>query len=244
MDTLYASMPRLQEELARMTPDELATWNQTLEYSAKNTGYNEDPINTFDVSSYAGLPHYAEAVMLRFDTNHDGSLNREETLNNAFPVFKRELSLISKIKIDFVNKAVLLYLMQKGKQPKIVDLLGWAVSLEFLKKFEARRIRVYQIFAALTPPGKADPISPTPPAGIYPPPSMSFYGGSALGMITEGMVRSLTPSVIIESPVTRVSNFDIESLDPNQLEGYDENGPVIDPTSPYQEALEVLPQDI
>lgn len=246
-DELFVNMPRLRDEITGMTAAERETWNQTLEYASKTTGYNEDPVTTFDVSSYAGLPHYAEAVMLRYDTNHDGALDRRETLDNVFPIFKRELSLISKIKIDFVNKAVILYLMQKGKQPEIKDLIGWALGFEFLKDFKARRIRIYQIFAALSPPAPADPISQTPPPGIYPPPPGSLYGSSALGMITEGMIRGLTPVVTTTSSTTNFtggSGFDLGSVDPVQLEGYDPLGPVIDPNSTYQEALEVLPQDI
>ena len=240
---LFVNMPHLRDELDRMTPAERVTWNQTLEYASKTTGYNQDPVTEFDMSSYAGLPHYAEAVMLRFDTNHDGSLDREETLDNVFPIFKRELATISKIKIDFVNKAVLLYLMQKGKQPNLGDLLGWALGLEFLDDFNARRIRIYQIFAALSPPSASDPISQIPPPGIYPPPAATFYGSSALGMLTQNFIRGLTP-VVTPRPVSRVSNFDVDKVDPTQLEGYGDEGQVVDPTSPYQEALEVLPQDL
>jgi hypothetical protein len=241
---IFENQPYLRQELAQMTAAEKTTWNQTLEYASKNTGYNEDPINGFDVSSYAGLPHYAEAVMLRFDTDHDGALSRRETLDNVFPIFKRELATISKIKIDFVNKAVLLYLMQKGKQPAILDLLGWALGLEFLNDFRARRIRVYQIFAALSPPAPADPTSPTPPPGINPPPPGSSLGGPALNTFAENFIRGLTPVVNEPAPVSRLSTFDVGSVDPTQLQGYDEKGPTIDPTSQYQEALEVLPQDL
>jgi hypothetical protein len=242
-DDLYVNMPRLRDEVHGMTDAERATWNQTLEYAAKNTGYNEDPITAFDVSSYAGLPHYAEAVMLRFDKNHDGALDRSETLKDVFPIFKRELGTLSGIKIDFLNKAVLLYLMQKGEQPKILDLLGWALGLEFLDNFHARRIRIYQIFAALTPPAPPDPTSETPPPGIYPPPAGSLTGGSPLASVAENLVRGLTPVVTEIPPVSRASTFDIDSVDPVQMQGY-APGPIIDPASPYQEALDVLPQDL
>jgi len=251
---LYVNMPRLRDELDHMTAADRATWNHTLEYASKTTGYNEDPVTEFDVSSYAGLPHYAEAIMLRFDANKDGSLDRSEVLNGVFPVFKRELSTLSKIKIDFVNKAVLLYLMQTGKQPSIGDLLGWALSFGFLKEFNARRIRVYQVFAALSPPIPGDATSPNPPPGIYPitagpgisPNSSGLYGNTVLGMITKNFMLGLTP-VVTATPadsVSSVSMFDLSTVDPAQLRGYDPKGPIIDPTSPYQEALEVLPQDL
>ncbi|MBS1963854.1 MAG: hypothetical protein JST04_16710 [Bdellovibrionales bacterium] len=252
---LFSNMPLLRDEIAAMSPADQATWNQTLEYASKTTGYNEDPITSFDVSSYAGLPHYAESVMLRFDTNHDGALDRRETLDNVFPIFKRELATLSKIKIDFVNQAVLLYLMQYGKQPDVWDLIGWALGAEYNKEFKARRIRIYQIFAALSPPAPADPISQTPPPGIYPPPpgslplasnasTSSLFANSPLGMITKGLVMGLTPVVTPATAVKPQGNFDLNAVDPTQLEGYDSSGPVIDPASPYQEALEVLPQDL
>ncbi len=241
---LFINMPLLRDEVTMMSPAERATWNQTLEYASKTTGYNEDPVTGFDVSSYSGLPHFAESVMLRFDTNHDGALDRSETLNNVFPIFKRELGTLSGIKIDFLNKAVLLYLMQKGQQPKILDLIGWALGLEFLNDFQARRIRIYQVFAALSPPAPADPLSPTPPPGIYPPPAGSLAGGSSLNAIAANLIRGLTPVVTEAPPVSKPTTFDLKSVDPKQFQGYSANGPIIDPTSPYQEALEVLPQDL
>ncbi len=241
---LFINMPHLRDELNGMTSAEKATWNQTLESASKNSGYNEDPVTQFDVSSYAGLPHYAEAVMLRFDTNHDGSLDRDETLNNVFPIFKREISLLSKIKIDFVNKAVLLYLMQYGKQPALLDLVGWAISFEFLKKFNARRIRIYQVFAALSPPATADPLSQTPPPGIYSSPAGSLSGGSPLNLAATNLIRGFTPFVAEVAPVSRPVTFDIDGVDPVQLQGYSNKGPIIDPTSEYQQALDVLPQDL
>jgi hypothetical protein len=241
---LYINMPLLRDELTMMSVAEKAKWNQTLEYASKNTGYNEDPISSYDIASYAGLPQYAEAIMLRFDTNHNGALDRDETLDNVFPIFKRELGTLSKIKIDFVNKAVLLYLMQYGEQPKLLDLVSWALGLEFLKKFEARRIRIYQVFAALSPPAPGDPLSQTPPPGIYPPPVGSLTGGSPLNLAATNLIRGLTPFVPDTAPVSKPVTFNIDTVDPVQLQGYGNQGPVIDPTSEYQQALDVLPQDL
>ena len=247
---LFINMPRLQDELDGMPASDRALWNRTLEAASKTTGYNQDPVTSFDVSSYAGLPHYAEAVMLRYDTNKDGALNRSETLNNVFPIFKRELATLSKIKIDFLNKAILLYLMQYGKQPELKDLLGWALGLEFLKDFQARRIRIYQVFAALSPPAPADPISQTPPPGVNlptpppPPGSSSLAGDPTLGTVLDDLIRGLTPVVTQAITGGQPTAFDLSKVDPAQLQGYPKGGPVIDPTSPYQEALEVLPQDL
>ncbi len=233
---LFGNMPGLQTELAGMTPSERDLWNFNLEYASKTTGYNDDPITEFDISAYAGLPHYAEAIMQRFDLNKDGSLDRDEVFDHVFPVFKRELAKISKIKIDFVNKAVLLYLMQTGEEPKIGDLLSWAASFDYSKRFNARRIRVYQIFSALTAPAPADEISQTPPL---------LSGRSALGFIGQSTVQGLTAPTVAESTLTTggSSNFDLSTVDPVQFRGYGP-GPIIDPASPYQEALEVLPQDL
>jgi len=246
---IFMNMPHLIDEMNMMTDADRATWNQTLEYAAKTTGYNEDPVTEFDVSSYAGLPHYAESVMLRFDTDHDGALNRSETLKNVFPIFKRELGKLSGIKIDFLNKAVLLYLMQKGKQPDVWDLLGWALGFEFLNDFHARRIRIYQIFAALSPPAAADPISQTPPPGIYPPPpgAASLLGRSLAGSPLEStalnLIYGLTPVVTDRVDGEANGSFDINEVDPAQMRGYDP-GPVISPNAELEPALEVLPQDL
>jgi hypothetical protein len=233
---LFVNMPRLREELDRMTTSERKVWDETLEYASKWSGYDEEPISEFDIGSYAGLPHYAEAVMNRFDKNHDGALDKRETIDHVFPIFKRELAKISKIKIDFVNKAVLLYLMQNGKEPEIKDLLGWALKFEFLKDFKARRIRVYQIFAALTEPYDPDPITQLPPKGLL--------GSSALGVMATNLVLGLTPVETTRGPASAFPTFDLNTVDPTQLQGYSNTGPIIDPNSTFQEALEVLPQDL
>lgn len=242
---LMVNMPRLQDDYNVMNQAAKDEFYKTLEYASKYTGYNDDPVSEFDMSSFAGLPHFAESVMTKFDKNHDGALDRRETIDYVFPVFKRELSIISKIKIDFVNKAVLLYLMQYGKEPKIKDLLTWALGFEFLKDFNARRIRIYQVFAALGPPIAGDPISQTPPADL------NITGTTSLGFILNSLIRGLTPtgtSSLAAEPQTLseppTSSFDLDSVDPAQLTGYSADGPVIDPSSPYQEALEVLPQDL
>lgn len=242
---LMVNMPRLLDDYNVMDQAGKDEWYKTLEYASKNTGYNSDPLTEFDMSSFAGLPHFAESMITKFDKNHDGSIDRGETLDYVFPIFKRELALISKINIDFVNKAVLLYLMQYGKEPKITDLISWALSLEFLNKFNARRIRVYQIFAALSKPIPGDPITPNPPA------DMGFSEDTPLGFIGNSLMRGLTPgrlSQIAAEPqlqsIPYASSFDLSRVDPVQLEGYPAGAPVIDPTSPYQEALEVLPQDL
>jgi hypothetical protein len=239
---IFVNMPRMQDEYRNMTQAQRDEYYRTLEHASKMTGYDDTPITEYDAATYAGVPHFAEAVMGKFDRNGDGSLDRGETLDHVFPVFKRELSVISKIKIDFVNKAVLLYLMQHGKKPEIVDLLKWAIGFDFLKKFNARRIRVYQIFAALSPPAKADPVSDTPPTGLS--------NSTSLGFVANSLVKGLIPTSDITRTIAGVvtgtpgDGFDIGSVDPVQFEGYAKDGPIIDPASPYQEALEVLPQDL
>jgi hypothetical protein len=237
---ILVNMPRMQEEYRSMSQAQREEYYRVLEGAAKMTGYDATPITEYDLSSFAGVPHFAEAVMGKFDRNGDGSLDRGETLDHVFPIFKRELATISKIKIDFVNKAVLLYLMQYGKRPEISDLLKWSLGFEFLKKFNARRIRVYQIFAALSPPAQPDPVSDTPPTGVP--------NSTALGFMANSLVKGLIPMAGVDrriaGAVSPAGEFDLSSVDPVQFEGYPKAGPIIDPASPYQEALEVLPQDL
>jgi hypothetical protein len=237
---ILANMPRMQEEYRSMSQAQRDEYYRVLEGAAKMTGFDDTPMTEYDIASFAGVPHFAEAVMGKFDRNGDGSLDRGETLDHVFPVFKRELATISKIKIDFVNKAVLLYLMQYGKRPEISDLLKWALGFEFLKKFNARRIRVYQIFAALIPPAQPDPVSDLPPTGVS--------NATSLGFMANSLIKGLVPMADVTRKIASAAapreEFDLSSVDPAQLEGYPETGPVIDPASPYQEALEVLPQDL
>jgi hypothetical protein len=240
---VFVNMPQMEADYQAMSPAEKDQFYRAIESASKATGYDDTPIMAFDMSSYAGLPAYAEAVMKRFDRNGDNALDRSEVLNDVFPIFKRELALISKIKLDFVNKAVLLYLMQNGEKPEVMDLISWALNFDFLKNFKARRIRIYQIFAALSPPVPGDPISQTPPPGAP--------GGPPLQTIAHGLVLGLTSpssstlaSPTEPAPLAVESNFDLTKVDPTQYQGYPSGGPIVDSTSSYQEALEFLPQDL
>ncbi|MBC7387186.1 MAG: hypothetical protein H7301_13625 [Cryobacterium sp.] len=236
---IFKNMPRLQDDYAVMTPSEKDMFHETLEKAAKGTGFDPSPMTEYDVGSYGGIAHFVESAMQKFDRNGDNTLDRAEALEVVFPVFKRELATMSKIKIDFVNKAVLLYLMQYGREPKIKDLLSWAISFQFLKKFNARRIRIYQVFATLSPPSAPDLISPTEPSNSSEP------GRSALSFIGDSLMKGLMPYEAEGTLASSAnSHFDLSKVDPAQLRGYPAAGPIIDPTSKYQEALEVLPQDL
>jgi hypothetical protein len=66
----------------------------------------------------------------------------------------------------FVNKAILIYLMQKGHSPfkcdskpkadEIADLLWWLITGKNKKDFQANRLRVYEIFESLSLPATPD----------------------------------------------------------------------------------------
>jgi hypothetical protein len=167
-ETIYEDFPILLSTFKNSSDAEKKSFFEKLEAAAKVAGYNDDPIGEFDISNYSGIAHYVESVMLRFDRAGgapNGTLNRAEVLDDVFPIFERELSGISNIKIRIVNKALLLFLMQNGRSPfacpkkptakEIKNLVGWLLSGGPFKSFAASRLKVYAIFGELSASGGA-----------------------------------------------------------------------------------------
>jgi hypothetical protein len=171
IDEYWKNFPDLLAEWRTYTPEQKDRFKSALEMAARREGVTEKNITEYDVASYAGVPHYVEAVLKKYDVTGpngkpDGVLNREEVVNQVFPVFKNELSKITNINIGFVNKAILIYLMQKGHSPfkcdskpkagEIADLLWWLITGKNKKDFQANRLRVYEIFESLSLPATPD----------------------------------------------------------------------------------------
>lgn len=127
-------------------------------------GKTADPnwIGSGDVDQISALEHYLEAMFVRFDANHSGTLNRDEALSAYRTVLK---SVIGKevttqapfLKTDDDFQAVLTYMLARGTLPSTTD---WKSIIDFgiwryihESNFEADRARVVQVMAAIT---KAD----------------------------------------------------------------------------------------
>jgi hypothetical protein len=162
--TYFRNMPGMFNELNAMTPSQRANFNRSIEASSKLFGYDNSPISAFDVDSYGGIPHFVEGVMQKYDTRNggpDGFLDWKEVNNDVFPIFKNELTLISGFDIPLVNRAILIWLMQKGESPlackkptikEIWNIVKWLFALGPMDNFKAPRMRVYDIFEALSKP--------------------------------------------------------------------------------------------
>jgi len=141
---------------------------EVFEEASKFSGFDNLPVTKYDVASYSGIPTLAETAFMKFDKRGgiaNQRIDRFEALEYAFPVFKRELGTITGINIDILNQALLLYLLQKGRSPlrcissptasEIADLVSWLVGGGPFQDFQAPRLRVYEIFAALGSVGDA-----------------------------------------------------------------------------------------
>lgn len=159
------NFPVLLNYVKGLNADEFAHMNYVFEDASKTFGYDENPISSFDIDSYAGIPHYVESLMKKYDVDGgkpDGQLNRKEVVDKVWPLFKGELSAITGSKMDLLNKAVLLYLMQYGHSPfkcskkptlgEIAFVLKWLLTLGPFHDFQADRMRIFEIFAALSAP--------------------------------------------------------------------------------------------
>lgn len=162
----YIQFPFLLQTLQQSSAESKDNFFKKIEAASRFDGYSPKPITDFDMSSYAGIAHYVEIVMQRFDNaggKPDGILNRKEVLKQVFPVFENELKNLTNIKIKFVNQAILLYLMQYGASPfkcsskptksEITSLLKWLVTFGPFKPISANRLRIYEIFGELSSTG-------------------------------------------------------------------------------------------
>ncbi len=101
-----------------LNTDEQSNFIRNLEVAGRKSGESESPIGTYDIDSYSALAHYVESAVIRFDTNGDEVLDRDEILDNVYPIFKRELSKVDGAPQDeLMLKGLLTYLFRFGKIP-------------------------------------------------------------------------------------------------------------------------------
>lgn len=159
----FRNVPQFISEYNASSANERNHFMEIFEEASKFSGFDSVPVTKYDIASYSGIPTLAETAFQKFDIRGgvaDQRIDRYEALQYAFPIFKNELASITKINIEILNKAVLLYLLQKGRSPlkcvskptvqEITDLIGWLVNGGPFKEFQAPRIRIYEIFAALS----------------------------------------------------------------------------------------------
>jgi hypothetical protein len=162
LSRFYSTLP----VLGNGTPVEGKVYRETFTCLLQGVarGKSADPswIGSGDVDQISALEHYLEAMFVRFDANHSGTLNRDEALSAYRTVLKtvigKEVTTQAPfLKTDDDFQAVLTYMLARGKIPStsdwksIIDFGIWRYIHE--SNFEADRARVVQVMAAIT---KAD----------------------------------------------------------------------------------------
>jgi hypothetical protein len=154
----YSALPELGNGVPQADRVYRETFSCMVETVARSKGANPKWLGTNDTDQVAALEHYLEAMFVRFDANHSGTLNRDETLT-AYPVLKNVIYDEVKKRVGFLNsdndlQAVLTYILAQGSIPSTDD---WGSILRFgmwryihESKFEADRGRIVQVMAAIT----------------------------------------------------------------------------------------------
>jgi hypothetical protein len=154
----YSALPELGDNKPQEDRVYRETFSCMVETVARSKGANPKWIGISDTDQIAALEHYLEAMFVRFDANHSGTLNRQETLT-AYPVLKNVIYDEVKKRVSFLNsdddlQAVLTYILAQGTIPSTDD---WGSLAHFglwryihESKFEADRARIVQVMAAIT----------------------------------------------------------------------------------------------
>jgi hypothetical protein len=166
---LWDHMPNLSEyytkkldALGDRSPQPDHVYRETfaclVETVARTKGADSKWINSGDVDQISALEHYLEAMFVRYDANHFGTLDRDEALR-AYPVLKKVIGDEVKKRVSFLTsdkdlQAVLTYILAYGTIPSTDD---WKSILDFgiwryihESNFDADRARVVQVMAAIT----------------------------------------------------------------------------------------------
>lgn len=131
-----------------------------MEQGARRYGFSERPVGGFDIDGMAGILHFLEALLERYDDDNSQFLNLDE-LMRGYPVFKRSLAEFGQIdpSDDGLLKAVLTYTVHHEKAPTrdlkgIAHFLWWRYAMRpFWKKvIKADRMKLYKVISVLSVP--------------------------------------------------------------------------------------------
>ncbi len=153
--------PQVVKFFADLAPDKRDEVQNAMERAGRFFGASDtEPVGTFDTEGYAGVIHYVEAIFHRFDSNYSQKLDLGE-LEEAFPVFKLELSTFGNIPIsqESMLEAIFMFTVRYGAPPE-KTAAGYANFLTFwamkpVWQMSADRLALYKVLASLAapPPG-------------------------------------------------------------------------------------------
>jgi hypothetical protein len=117
-----------------------------------------------DVDQFTAFSQYVEALIMRFDTDHSGTITIAEA-ERVFPILKlylkeavvaRAPGIASILNTDDSLLAVLTYLLANGTIPSAAQYLEWRVKGAFgTPPFAADRGRIVQILSMLNSDGES-----------------------------------------------------------------------------------------
>jgi len=148
-ELFLSNLPGLSKFLAGLTGEAAVAVPKAIESAARRNGYTEEPLGLYDIDSISGLHHYVESLFNRFDISRDERLSKDEILNLAFPIFKRELATLAGVNKEWILKPTLTYLIYYGRKPSTTDLLWWIGYSEALT-IRATRANIYNLLALIS----------------------------------------------------------------------------------------------
>ena len=129
LDVFWAGLPGLRDAYNELPADEKTTFIENMEIAGRKSGYTDLPIGEFDVDSISTIPHYIESLMHTHDLNHDGTIDLDELLDHAFPIFREALKAIPGVPSgDYFLKVALTYVIAHGRIPSNAEFIGWAIA--------------------------------------------------------------------------------------------------------------------
>lgn len=160
IEEFLGRFPGLISGYRALTGDEQANFMRDIEVAGRKNGQTENPIGTYDIDSYSALAHYVESAVIRFDTNGDEILDRDEILDNVYPIFRGELAKVDGApQSELMLRGLLTYLFRFGKIPTTKSEQAhyvWWFSKRWLvgdlawTSVQGSRFDIYSILAMLT----------------------------------------------------------------------------------------------
>lgn len=158
LDRHWSRFPLLLSFYRKESPKDRRVIQVGLENASRLHQCSARPVGSYDSGSFAGIVHYAEAMMIRFDENRDDHLDYDEAMI-AYRVFRMTIETLAEEQIPEMirsrskpYRAVYTYLLAYGKQPEgALEFGKWYLAGEryWKRKVNANRRRIFEVLSAL-----------------------------------------------------------------------------------------------
>ncbi len=152
----WKHFPGLIQFFDQLSPKEQSNFEQVMQKGARRFGLTNQPVSSFDMDGYAGLMHYLEALIQRFDYDFNQHLSLSEIMN-AYPLFKNTLAKFANldpVQDNGTLEAVFTYTVHYGEAPKkdilhLIKFLWWQFTRPFWS-INASRYDLYTVISVFT----------------------------------------------------------------------------------------------